>query len=95
MVKMHGRVTPRRVVVWLLVAGLVLMLVMLGYRVWRVWRAARPLIERLDTVQALAATRPMSTRNSWMAELEPRIRGVLGGRSLPGVEAGAVSLWES
>jgi len=55
LVKMHGRVTPRRVVVWLLVAGLVLMLVMLGYRVWRVWRAARPLIERLDTVQALAA----------------------------------------
>jgi len=40
---------------WLLVAGLALMLISQGYRVWRVWRAARPLLERMDTVQALVA----------------------------------------
>jgi hypothetical protein len=55
LVEVHGRVTPRRVGVWLLAAGLALMLAMLGYRVWRVWRAAWPLLERVDTVQALAA----------------------------------------
>ncbi len=49
------RVTPRRVGAWLLVAGLALALAMLGYRVWRVWRAAQPLLERMDTVPALAA----------------------------------------
>ena len=53
---MHGRrVTPRRAVLWLLVAGLVLVLAGLGYRVWGVWRTARPLLARARTVQALAA----------------------------------------
>jgi hypothetical protein len=47
--------TPRRVGAWLLVVGLTLLLVGLGCRVWRVWRVAQPLLERLDTVQALAA----------------------------------------
>jgi hypothetical protein len=47
--------TPRRTMVWLLVAGLALMLSGPGYRVWRVWRAAQPLLERMDTVRALAA----------------------------------------
>jgi hypothetical protein len=55
LVEVHGRVMPRRVGVWLLAAGLASVLAILGYRVWRVWRAARPLLERMDTVQALAA----------------------------------------
>jgi hypothetical protein len=42
-------------VLWLVVAGLVVVLAGLGYRVWRVWRAARPLLEQVDTVRALAA----------------------------------------
>jgi len=45
----------RRVGIWLLVVGLVLALAGIGYRVWRVWRAARPLLKRIDTVQALIA----------------------------------------
>jgi hypothetical protein len=47
--------TPRRAMVWLLVAGLALMLSGPGYHVWRVWRTAQPLLERMDTVRALAA----------------------------------------
>jgi len=43
------------VAAWLLVSGLALMLAILGYRVWRVWQAARPLLARMETVQALAA----------------------------------------
>jgi hypothetical protein len=49
------RVTPQRVGTWLLVVGLALLLAGLGFRTWRIWRAARPLLERLDTIQALAA----------------------------------------
>jgi hypothetical protein len=49
------RVKPQRVIVWLLVFGLALALVVLGYRAWGVWRAARPLFARVETVQVLAA----------------------------------------
>jgi hypothetical protein len=56
LVEMRGKgVTPRRVGAWLLVVGLTLLLAGLGCRAWRVWRAAQPLLESLDTVQALAA----------------------------------------
>ena len=56
MVKVRGRrVTPLRVGMWLLVAGLALVLVSQGCRAWRVWQAARPLLERIDTMRALAA----------------------------------------
>ena len=49
------RVKPRRVLVWLLVFGLAVTLAVLGHRVWRIWRVARPLLARMETVQALAA----------------------------------------
>ena len=56
MVEMHRKqVTPRRVGAWLLFAGLALVLVTLGYRLWRVWGAAQPLLKRVGTAQALAA----------------------------------------
>jgi hypothetical protein len=49
------RMTPWRLVLWLVVAGLVVALAGLGYRVWRIWRAARPLLQQVDTARALAA----------------------------------------
>lgn len=56
MAEVRGRqVTLRRIGGWLLLAGLALMLAFLGHRVWSVWRSARPLLARLDQVQALAA----------------------------------------
>jgi len=46
---------PRRRGVWLLAAGLALVLTALGYRAWKVGVTARSLLAQVDRVQALAA----------------------------------------